>query len=344
MNNIISYGISRNYLKHWRLNEAFRELFQNFMDYGEWEVKIKDKKVIISNAFVPENLEFLLVGYSKKDENVTTRGKYGEGLKMALLVLTREGYPAVVKTKTDTIYPLFVESPIGEVFAIDVEPNNQVRNPSFSVEIRMEDTTLFENYYKDIIKEKDIAYDDKYYGKIVRRKVGRLYCGGLFVCEVANITKAYDINPRFLSLDRDRKTPTTFDVNWACSKINESYKRLQVEDLSHSDHLFVSDLSPAIKKQITPKVIGNSIYATYKNKKGKTEVIKNDKIHELVKTDSFFKKVVDKLRKYIASKLGIYELLVQFRDKHIYESKARTEFNAILNLIKEENGRDQDNK
>lgn len=68
---IISYGITPNYLKHWGINQALREIFQNFIDYGHYNIStdnVEDSliKVTITNDWTPENLNFLYLGESDK--------------------------------------------------------------------------------------------------------------------------------------------------------------------------------------------------------------------------------------------------------------------------------------
>jgi hypothetical protein len=334
---IINYGLTKNYLKHWGVNEALREIMQNFLDYGTYKItKEKDKGVVeISSDWLPLDLTFLGIGNSEKP-STGARGKYGEGLKMAMLVLRREGYSINIITNNTLIMPFFQKTVIGETLAIKIMPKERTEN--FIVRIRLESIKQWEDFYNDIIKPEDVIYDDCYYGRIVRRKKGRIYCGGLFVAEVDNIKKAYDINPAHLSLDRDRSVPREFDVNWAASKINEKQGKLTVKDLSYDDTKFVDSIPEKIKKQITPKLVGNTIVATYIDKKtNKEEVIKNSKVQELVRKDSFFSVVINRLRNFILDKLGVYQMLVEFRDKHLF-GEQKDEFNLILEKFKNKYG------
>ncbi len=329
----INYGISRKYLSHWGINEALREIMQNFMDAGEYKVSYGKDDICISNSFVPKNLEFLALGNSAKEAG--SRGKYGEGLKMALLIFAREGYDIIIQTTEKNIRPVFIDTSIGETLALEVDngkvdegetPNN------FCIYFRMP-YDIWKEYYDSVIKPEDVIFDDGYYGRIVEREAGNLYCGGLFVKHIKNLSKAYDLNVAHLPLTRDRNLPVALDVNWACSKINSKYGQLKVTDLTYSDTEYVDDLPKEVKKQIEPKLVGNSIEATYKHE-GQDVVIKNDHVKAIVLKDSFFKSTVKKLRNYLLDKIGVYEMLVQFRNKHIHNSQARDEFNVILEKLK----------
>ena len=57
-------------------------------------------------------------------------------------------------------------------------------------------------------------------------------------------------------------------------------------------------------------------------------------LKETLKKDSRFQRIINKIRSYIATKLGLYELLIEFQNKHVYTSEARKDFQVILNRVK----------
>jgi hypothetical protein len=88
------------YIESWGRWEVVRELVTNAMDAGNWEMELQ--KGNFSNILVITDdgeglaLENLLIGntgHAKDDKHI---GQFGEGLKMALLVLTRFGVQAKV--------------------------------------------------------------------------------------------------------------------------------------------------------------------------------------------------------------------------------------------------------
>ena len=114
----ISYGITRDYLSHWGVNEALREIMQNFLDYGDYKVHFDRDTVTLSSNYVPDDLTFLGLGKSVKKEG--SRGKYGEGLKMALFIFCREDKGIQIQLEDKYISPCFIKSSIGEVFALEI--------------------------------------------------------------------------------------------------------------------------------------------------------------------------------------------------------------------------------
>ena len=334
---IISYGINKNYLQHWNIYHALREIFQNFMDYGEYNLEVikgdveeKSVQIKISNTFNPENLEFLSIGMSKKSDN--SRGKYGEGLKMAFLIFCRENLPISLITNYKYIRPLFQKTEIGLTFGLEIsyyEPKTD-----FEI-IFIIQKDIWEDFYNNhLIKPEDIIFNDNYFGKIVDKPVGSIYCGGLFVSKVDNLTKAYDLNPRFLNLDRDRMTPSSFDVSYYCSKINQAENKFTLKDLTFSDTQYIDKIPERIIKDIKPIIVGNQIEYSYKVNK-KTVIIKNESVKQQLVKHNFFSRTLKRLRNYLAKQLGIYDLLVQFRDKYIHDENAKQEFNIILERIEE---------
>ncbi len=84
---VIKYPISANYVSHWGIWEAAREILQNAMDAPQYNVSYTDGEMIVTNPG-SLNLKALLLGESDKAEGA--RGQYGEGLKLAMLIAARE--------------------------------------------------------------------------------------------------------------------------------------------------------------------------------------------------------------------------------------------------------------
>ncbi len=54
---------------------------------------------------------------------------------------------------------------------------------------------------------------------------------------------------------------------------------------------------------------------------------------EHFKQQSFFQKAINGIKNFIASKFGIKELLIKFRNKHCYSEEAKKDFDIILNKL-----------
>lgn len=136
----INYNISKTYLSHWGLNEALREIMQNFMNYGDYNVQYGNSNIqfgmddiTISNNFILNGLNFLAIG-----------------LKMALLVFAREDIPIIIKTDKLKIIPSFKNTITGETFCLDIIENRET-NKLFSISFILP-FEQWKSFYSDIIK------------------------------------------------------------------------------------------------------------------------------------------------------------------------------------------------
>jgi len=338
MENRIYYGFGDDYLKNWGIKEALREVYQNFLDYGKYEETI-DKgdgtsqfvHVTVANEWIPESLDFLRIGNSKKN-NPNAVGKHGEGLKMAFMIFLRIGISSKIRTpKYDIVPNYYTDAEIGNCFCFEYKEHNE-ENVKYSISFACIDEQ-FDEFRKNLIIEKDLIFTDAQYGSIVDKEPGNIYAGGLFVTKLKNIGKAYNVKPSELPLDRDRSVPRAFDVNWTTSKINSAYGKWTAEDLSHSDTLYVDKVPDEVKKAFKPVYVNKQIEFVTKDEKGKNIILSNDNIKEIFKKDTFFAGMIKKMKKYIAKKLGLYDMLLEFKEKHVHSTEAVTDFDLILEKV-----------
>lgn len=333
----IYYGFGKEYLSNWGINEALREVYQNFIDYGEYsatEESVNSVSLVnIQNNWEPENLDFLRIGKSVKQSD-TAIGKHGEGLKMAFMIFLRSGFSSSILASKYKIWPeWYVDEEIGECFCLKYELHEQDK-AGFEVTFECP-TGIFTEFIDNIIEQKDVIFDDKYFGQIVEKQKGKIYSGGIFVANVDNLSASYNINPKHLELDRDRRVPGSFDVNYSTSKIKEAYGKTQIKDLSYSDTMYIDKLPLEVKEQIKPKKVGDSIEFTFKDDDGKTNVIHNQRVIKILREDSFFEGIIKRLKMAIAKKLGLYDMLVEFEKKHLkhVSVEAKQDFALILDKI-----------
>ena len=359
--NIIHYGFGKDYLKNWGIKEALREIYQNFIDYGNYEeeffmehigffsedLKVTEEEkeknfkglsfISLVNDWVPSNLEFLRIGRSEK-HNTNAIGKHGEGVKMAFLILKRMGFESKILTQKYLIYPSFYNDPeIGECFSFIYKEHN-LTNQKFTVEFSCLEKDYFE-FKNNVITSEDVIYSDNYYGEIVNKPAGNIYSGGLFVFHADNIKRSYNIQPSRLPLDRDRCIPRGLDVNWATSKIQSSYGKWEAKDITYSDTLYVDEIPDEIKEEFEPKIVGNSIQFVTRNEKNEDVVVGNSTVAELLKSDEFFSSTIMKLKKLSTDQKGIYDMLVDFKNKYIRDKEALIDFEIILEKIETEIGK-----
>lgn len=331
----IHYGFGAEYLPKWGIKEALREIYQNFIDYGDYEEEhtIVDNAVNVklTNGWAPDNLEYLRIGNTGKS-NSNSIGHHGEGLKMAFLILLRNGYNSMIFTNKYAVYPeWYNDIEIGSCFCFNYEVHDVHESPYTLVFDCPADEWLA---FKDnLVKESDIIYKHYEYGELLSKPAGNIYSGGLFVANLDGIGRSYNIKPAYMPLDRDRCVPKAFDVEYYSSRILEASEVLSVKDLSYSDTRYINRLPAKMYEDVKPRKVGNNIEFTIKDETGKDQIINNSNLKEHLKGHSLFQKAISRIKKMVAKHLGVYDLLIAFRDKHIHGTEALQDFNVILSKI-----------
>jgi hypothetical protein len=202
--------ISPNYVKHWGLWEAIREILQNAFDQGEYNIEYNDGKFTVESCGKLEK-RTLILGDSGKGEG--DRGRFGEGYKLALLVLTRMGHAVEVLTGNER-WSCQIEK--SEVFESDV-----LKVFIENIEIEDDDRTMFvidgisEEQWEEISRN----YLEDTETEWILDERGRIYVGGLFVTKIDKFQQGYAFSHLHVKLDRDRKMIQDFDVSYHASRL-----------------------------------------------------------------------------------------------------------------------------
>lgn len=218
--------ISPTYVASWGLWEAVREIYQNALDEQTKDPACEayisyandDEGTLyigshpVMNALAPSSL---LLGNTSKATDGRLRGQHGEGYKLALLVLSRMGFPTKIRNGQDTWRAAIEHDKTfdSQVLNIHVEHNTQ----NFTgVEFVITDVSTHE---WDAIK-KNIRNDgDVDTILLTEQEKGRVYSGGLYVCTMKDFDKGYSFAPGTIKLDRDRGLVDNFDLSMATSRL-----------------------------------------------------------------------------------------------------------------------------
>ena len=205
MNTIIDYNMSKDYCSDWTPVHALRELAQNAIDSGQnytCDYSDDEVRIVTRNATLP--MAVFTLGVSQKSEGAI--GKYGEGFKIAMLVLTREGLDPVIVSGNLRITGLF--SP-HEVTGVDtfklVLTEEEVAlntidftcsNSGIDLAQLAEEVTAFSNDPLAKTNTMDLLHD----------RIGFVYVNGLLVTKDSNLKFGYNISPDLIELNRDRRS------------------------------------------------------------------------------------------------------------------------------------------
>lgn len=237
--------LSQDYVQDWGFWEAIRELLQNMNDcenhkFDEYNAQ-GDRWVSIKTFDGTISRDTLLLGNSGKRDDKTKVGMYGEGYKLAFLVLTRMGYQVRIKNGFDKWVVTFEKHPQLSTECLCVEilegfynvEDTDANTVDITVQGLSQDdsTTLNENYIESVSdnwEEDDILVD--YEGCQIFRYATNIYpedrgslcdegnpkkvfVNGLFVCDLDDsYVFSYNLTPDKIRLDRDRKSVDDWDL------------------------------------------------------------------------------------------------------------------------------------
>lgn len=228
---IYETSIASGYVPNWGAKEGIREIIQNAMDSHDIGFKSgityvrKDKKLIIFNRGAKLERKSMLLGSTTKANDTNLRGQYGEGFKLACLSLVRAGHRVRIHSQNEMWSAAISKS---ENFDVDVltfkiqKAAEKSDKLSFVIEgiepkewkgMELMFLPIYSPDPKTILKTPD--------GKVLLDKnlKGRIYCGGIFVDEYKELEFGYDFNVDVLQLNRDRNMVSSFEVEWATSKM-----------------------------------------------------------------------------------------------------------------------------
>lgn len=260
----IELTLAPNYVPTWTLVDAVRELFQNALDQqkqnneneASWNYDDVTGVLTISNATSKLTAASLLLGQTTKADDKSTIGQFGEGYKIATLVLLREGKNVVFYNygAREVWRPRFVKS---RRFGTDIltffieKKAVWEKVPSADLVVAIDGISADE-YYNQIVPSnlhlrsdfEDI--EETEYGNVISLP-GKVFVNGLYVCDYAPYTYGYNFKPEHIRLDRDRKMVSDFDLCWMASKMwsnsNDSDKVLEMVSAGKADVAFIKDAS-----------------------------------------------------------------------------------------------------
>lgn len=231
----VELTVAPNYVSSWGLWEAVRELFQNAIDQQtqnpenvwSWEYDPTAEKLTISNKTSVLSMNSLLLGGTTKSDDGKTIGQFGEGYKIATLVLTRldKGIIFYNYGAREVWKPRFVKSKRFEsyvlTFFIDKKPIWE-KVPSNDLTIEVSDLSPDEWLE---IRDKILPCNSHYqvvetteWGEIIDQP-HKVYVNGLYVCDHTPYEYGYNFITGLVKLDRDRKLVSDFELSWTASKL-----------------------------------------------------------------------------------------------------------------------------
>jgi hypothetical protein len=280
---IIELPLDINCVSHWTVEDAIRELLQNAIDQGEYKVTpINNKKRLwIVNENVTLPVKSLVIGQTTKNDGDI--GGFGEGYKLAVVVLLRNGFGVKIVTG-------------GEVWDFCFKPsitfNTSILNITIKPISKVKDTSRTTFIVYDLnevgvssVLPKLLMHKAKFFphGKFITSSKGQvilnpdnpgdIYINGLYISNNSRFKYGYNFNPGVLHLDRDRKIIETYELSkitssiWAEIAKNGGYGEL-IGELVYSEAYDVDSLG----YHDIPPDLTDSIHKTFEANNGKQAV------------------------------------------------------------------------
>jgi len=328
---MIKFGISVNYVPNWGVVQAIREIYQNFIDYGEYDVEVIEindtvSSVRISSDYKPESWEFLKIGFSKKKDGAI--GKHGEGLKLAGLIFNRNKKVFQINSCLGQAEAAFYDDEnLGSCYGIKI---GDVTSDRFEVYFEADNKDI--SIFKDSsVKDEDIL-NSCYVGDILSKDPGNIYVGRLFVCNLKGLKYSLNFNPDCVDLGRDRDMPSTFDLEYYTNKIiNSCSHELEFKPSDiHNREFNVGSLPSELTRKFSP-ILSND--GDIQMKAGKTVVTDESKIREISK-DPIVAKKVEKLKYAIIykQKKAPSTILTELKNNLHLTQQEIIQFDSIIKL------------
>ena len=228
----VQLTIAKTYVSDWGIWEAFRELAQNAMDHADntkTPISIgfskKTKNLLLTSINTKLDINSLILGATAKTDDTAQRGQFGEGYKLALVVLLRLGIKVQIMNAGEVWVPEFKynETFNTELLTINIsEIKTRNKNVTFVLKgITQTQANLLTNR---VIRDspKSIGYRTEF-GRILteERFKGYVFVGGIYVCKpnLEGLEHGYDFDPKHVELGRDRGLIDSFNVQWLASKM-----------------------------------------------------------------------------------------------------------------------------
>ena len=227
----IELSIAPDYVPNWTIVDAVRELFQNALDQAaqgpeyeaSWNYNKTTETLRICNKKSSLTTNSLLFGSSIKAGDVATIGEFGEGYKLATLVLLRNNKQVTFYNAVEIWRPRFVKSRRFNntnilTFFIDKADKHAkdmiveirgITNEEYNTQIVPSNLHLRDDY--TIVEHTD-------FGDVIDLQ-GKVFVNGLFICDYAPYQYGYNFRPEYITLDRDRKLISDFNLKWLASKM-----------------------------------------------------------------------------------------------------------------------------
>lgn len=339
-------SISADYVPSWGVTEAVREFFQNSIDEEMRDSSNKmffdydytEQIVRIGNKHSDLDIKTLLFGVTNKANDDAMIGNYGEGYKIATVVLLRLGKTIMFRNycRREIWKPRLVNSrkyggvKVPTFFVESVPIWESVPEHSLTIEIGGITQEEYEAIKKSNLHlQEDVERRDADDGAILPEKdfKGKIFVGGLYICTDNNLDYGVDFAPKTVHLERDRSMVYGFDVQWHIARIveqledeeitkqtlNNGYASTYINEYAVPQNIADEIASEFIAKHgIKAAPVSNQSDLDHMKKKGYKAVLVTAAKQKIIMKSSVFEDVQKELEDKKEKERPLYDRLIEF--------------------------------
>lgn len=202
----------------WGLWPVLREIISNAIDTrAEWDIKFANGRVRITDEGSGISPNLLIIGKSGHEKGGEFIGRFGEGLKMALLTLAKMGIEVTLKSQ-DYILTHHLQEELGSrtlVLSL-YYPGTRFKGTEITFDWPQKETYIdrflkFRNKYTF-----DVLYEDDN-GQIIKEGTPAIYQQGIWIQDTEDFGLSYNLP--HVELERDRAYVNAQDVKRKASQL-----------------------------------------------------------------------------------------------------------------------------
>lgn len=347
-------SLTKTYVSRWGLAEAIRELIQNALDSespfiyefipddGRWALSL-------TSEFTTLTPQTLLLGATSKADADGKIGSFGEGYKLALLVLTRLGHDVEMRNGSLLWKPRFrYSSTFGDDLLVIDETALAERHSGLTFLVRGLTETDIDAVRASCLRMQEHVGQIRQteFGDILFDHPRKLYVGSLYICDT-EMNYGYNIKPKYLRLERDRQTVSNWELSALTVKIwyaTGDYKKVaelienEAPDVEHarydSNEMVKEECYRIFREKFPGKLIARSAEELQDKVKSAMTVYVGGGMFHAVSGSSRYRAEAP----VIAKALPPHEVLISFLEDHRNEMrrKAIVAFKAMIERAERE--------
>ena len=191
---LIDYNMTRDYCSDWTAIDALREMVQNAIDSTRtFDCDCDKHEIEVTTHGVTLTPKMFAMGYSLKSG--TSIGGYGEGFKLGMMILTREGLNPVIYTGKYKVKGEFKVNEVTETETFCLVFTEQDKQETDTTFLCSPGSLDLEELKRKVTPFSERPLPEETTVGILYTRPGMIYVNGLFVCEEPKLVHGYNFSP-----------------------------------------------------------------------------------------------------------------------------------------------------